>query len=154
MQTNWHEMMEQSILADFLSPSNLKQVVSCAEIVDLQAGEYLFREGQENCKVFVVHNGQVDLTMTVPGRGPTRILTLGPNDIVAWSAVLGAGVMTSSAECTEPTRLIAIDGKSTLNTIESDPKFGCEFMRMMATALAKRLLATRLQMLDLFAQNS
>jgi CRP/FNR family transcriptional regulator, cyclic AMP receptor protein len=154
MHADCYHKMEQSILGDFLSPSNLKLLISNSESVELSRGEYLFREGQKNCKVFVILDGQVDLTMTVPGRGPTRILTLGPGELVAWSAVLGEGIMTSSAICIERASLIAIDCKLILDRIESDSRFGCEFMKMMATALAKRLLATRLQMLDLFAPNA
>jgi CRP-like cAMP-binding protein len=146
--------MEQTILGEFLSPANLKRLISHSEPVDLRPGEFLFREGQQNRKVFVVLEGQLDLTMTVPGRGPTRILTLGPGEIVAWSAILGEGIMTSSAVCVESAQLIAVDCKTMLDAIESDSKFGCEFMKMMASALAKRLLATRLQMLDLFAPNA
>ncbi len=153
MQSEWRSRLVQTIFGDFLSHANLTKLVSIAEFVELQAGHYLFREGQQNHKVFVLLEGHLDLTMTVPGRGPTRILTLGPGELVAWSAILGEGIMTSSAICVERAQLIAVDCKSVLEMIESDSEFGCEFMKMTATALAKRLLATRLQMLDLFAPN-
>ncbi len=154
MQSEWLGRLEQTIFGDFLSPANLMKLVSIAEFKELQSGQYLFREGQENHRVFVLLEGQLDLTMTVPGRGPTRILTLGPSELVAWSAILGEGIMTSSAICVEPAQLIAVDCQSVLEMIRTDSEFGCEFMKMMASALAKRLLATRLQMLDLFAPNN
>ena len=109
MQSEWRGRLEQTIFGDFLSPANLMKLVSIAEFIELQSGQYLFREGQENHKVFVLLEGQLDLTMTVPGRGPTRILTLGPGELVAWSAILGEGIMTSSANCVEPAQLIAAD---------------------------------------------
>lgn len=151
MQTDSPIDLAKTILGDFLSSSNLKQLVSSSAEVKLSPGEFLFREGQENRSIFVLMDGVLDLTMTVPGRGPVRILTLGRGDLVAWSAVLGEGIMTSSAMCVEAANLIAIDGKTVLEKMESDYKFGFEFMKMIATALATRLLATRLQMLDLFA---
>jgi CRP-like cAMP-binding protein len=150
MQTDSQVDLAKTILGDFLSSSSLKQLVSSSTALKLSPGEFQFREGQENSSVYVLIDGVLDLTMTVPGRGPVRILTLGRGDLVAWSAVLGEGIMTSSAVCVEAANLIAIDSKSVLEKMESDSKFGFEFMKMMATALAKRLLATRLQMLDLF----
>jgi hypothetical protein len=62
--------------------------------------------------------------------------------------------MSSSALCVDRSHLIAVNYQSILNRIESDSVFGFEFMKMMATALSKRLLATRLQLLDLFAPNT
>ncbi len=154
MQSPWHDRLQQTIIGDFLSAENIATLLSHSRFVELRPGQYLFREGQENHNFFVLLEGQLDLTMIVPGRGPTRILTLGPGELVAWSAVLGEGIMTSSAICVEHAQLIAVDCKSILDEIASDSGFGCEFMKMMATALAKRLLATRLQMLDLFAPNT
>jgi CRP/FNR family transcriptional regulator, cyclic AMP receptor protein len=154
MQSDWRDRLKQTIFGEFLSPSSIVELISISEFMELQPRQYLFREGQENRKVFVLFEGQLDLTMTVPGRGPTRILTLGPGELIAWSAVLGEGIMTSSAICIEPSQLIAVDCTSVLAMIKADSQFGYEFMRMMATALAKRLLATRLQMLDLFAPNT
>lgn len=153
MHTIQISSLDKSILAEFLTQANLKLLLARSNSVQLKPGEFLFREGQKNCNVFILLDGQLDLTMTVPGRGPTTILTLGPGDLVAWSAVLGDGVMTSSARCVQAAHLIAIDCQHLLDCIESDSRFGYEFMKMMATALGKRLVATRLQLLDLFSSN-
>lgn len=154
MEAQRQNRMEQTILGEFLSLANLIALDSCSENIHLRQGEYLFREGQANNRVYVLLDGQLDLTMTIPGRGAKRIMTLGPGDLVAWSALLGEGIMTCSAVCVENAQLIAIDSTSISKMIESDPRFGVEFMEMLASALAKRLLATRLQMLDLFASNT
>lgn len=154
MHMDRHDDLTKTILGDFLSPVNIKLLVTASHSVTLSPGEYLFREGQDNHLVFLLLDGQLDLTMTIPGRGPVRILSLGPGDLVAWSAVLGQGIMTSSAYCVAAASLIAIDGRFVQEQMELDPHLGSSFMRMMATALAKRLLATRLQLLDLFAVSS
>lgn len=146
--------IEQSIFGEFLSPSSLAALNSISDTIEMQPGDYLFREGQENRTVYTLLKGQLDLAMTVPGRGPTRILTLGRGDLVAWSAVLGDGIMTASAVCVEAAQLSSVDCKLLMNMIESNPTLGIEFMKMMATGLSKRLLATRLQLLDLFASNT
>jgi CRP-like cAMP-binding protein len=145
--------VERTIFGEHLSSKNLVALMSIAEFVELEAGEYLFREGEENHNVYVLLDGQLDLTMTVPGRGAQRILSLGTGELVAWSAVLGSGIMTCSAICMQSAQLIAINSKAIESMLQVDHEFGFEFMKMTASALAKRLTATRLQLLDLFAPN-
>lgn len=151
MQGTWRLTLDQSILGQHLSPANLRALVEVGRWLEYDAGTYLFREGEHNHDVAFLLEGRVDLSMTVPGRGPCRILTLGPGDLVAWSAVVRDGTMSCSARCIEQVELIAISRTDLDAMMEADPRFGYEFMEMMATALAKRLLATRLQLLDLFA---
>ena len=62
--------------------------------------------------------------------------------------------MSCSARCIDDVKLVAISGTDLDAMMEADSRFGYEFMRMMATALTKRLIATRLQLLDLFAHHT
>jgi CRP-like cAMP-binding protein len=62
--------------------------------------------------------------------------------------------MTCSALCVQHSRLIAIDARLVLDRMQSDHEFGYQFMRLLSMALAQRLTATRLQLLDLFAPAS
>lgn len=132
------------------APESLVAVSRLAEYRAAKAGEVLFREGQVHPFFYLIISGQVILEMCIPAKFCTRILTLGSGDIVAWSALLGAGRMTATATCQEPTELIVVDGPKLRALCETDHDLGYQVMREMASALSKRLLATRLQMLDLF----
>jgi CRP-like cAMP-binding protein len=151
MQGTWRPTLDRSILGEHLSPGNLEALLEVGRWLEFDAGTYLFREGEHNRDVFFLLEGRVDLSMTVPGRGARRILTLGPGDLIAWSAIVRDGTMSCSAQCIDDVRLIAISGKDLDALIAADPRFGYEFMRMLAAALTQRLIATRLQLLDLFA---
>ncbi|MBX3422281.1 MAG: cyclic nucleotide-binding domain-containing protein [Pirellulaceae bacterium] len=154
MHNKFRERMDKTIFGEHLSPQNLSLLAAQATAIDLDQGQYLFREGQSNHYVYVMLEGQVDLLMSVPGRGAQRILSLGDGDLVAWSAVLAAGTMTCSAVCVRPARLLALDCHTLQDLMGDNPQLGYEFMKAVATALAKRLLATRLQLLDLFVTSS
>lgn len=154
MQGAERPTLDRSILGQHLSPANLAKLAELGRWLQLDAGTYLFREGEHNRDVFFLLEGRVDLSMTVPGRGACRILTLGPGELIAWSAVLRDGTMSCSARCMDDVKLIAISGTDLDAMMEADCRFGYEFMRMMATALTKRLIATRLQLLDLFAHHA
>ena len=114
-------------------------------------GTYLFREGMDNDQLMVITIGRVALDMHVPGRGNVRIMSLGPGDVVAWSALVGGGRMTTSAVALEDTQVITIRAADVLSLCQSDAVFGYHVMHRLAQALANRLVATRLQLLDLFA---
>ena len=132
----------------------LEAIAGSATLCDFPAGTVLFREGAQNDKLMIVAAGRVALDVRVPGRGDVRILSLGPGDMLAWSALIGGGRMTTSAVTLQDTRLVAIPAAEAIALCESDPSFGYNLMRQVALALANRLVATRLQLLDLFADTA
>ncbi|MGD9644922.1 MAG: Crp/Fnr family transcriptional regulator [Pirellulales bacterium] len=138
--------------AERLSPTGVAQLAACASERAVPAGEVLFREGGQNDDLMFVRSGGVALDMQVPRRGNVRILSLGPGDLLAWSAVLGQGKMTASATVLEPARLFVIPASQFEAICHADPQLGYHLMREAARALANRLVATRLQLLDLFAE--
>lgn len=151
MSTDPNPQFDQTSFGAALSPRGRTVLRELARPIKLNPGQILFREGVENPFLYVIVQGHVDLAMTVPGRGAVRILTLGPGDVAAWSAVVGDRCMTCTAQAVEHTELLAISSEPLNERMARDHEFGFEFMRAIASALAKRLTATRLQMLDLFS---
>lgn len=125
-----------------------------ASNVRFPAGCEIFREGSENRTLFVLHRGWVALEMFVPRRGRVRILTLGPGEMLNWSAVVGSGQMTATAIAVTDVEAIAIPSDRLANCCDEDREFGYHVMRRLAESLAQRLLATRLQLLDVFLEES
>jgi CRP/FNR family transcriptional regulator, cyclic AMP receptor protein len=143
--------VEQLDLHRHLSQRTLAQLISVARVVEWPAATFLFREGQQHDGVYLLVSGKLELAMTIPGRGRQRILTVGPGELVAWSSVLGEGRMTCDAQCMTDARLLRLTSGELSALAAADPLFGYEFIKLMAAGLAKRLTATRLQMLDLFS---
>jgi CRP/FNR family cyclic AMP-dependent transcriptional regulator len=133
-----------------LSDTTAGKLASLLSQREFAAGKIIFEEGADNPWLYFILSGEVGLEMCVPARGCTRILTLGPGDLLAWSALLGEGRMTATAIALSPTRVLAASGQEVRSLCDSDSVFGYEFMREMAAALSKRLVATRLQLLDLY----
>lgn len=148
------DALQESTFAATLSGELTRSLADGASWKQLAAGHVLFREGQPSDAFYVVHRGHVALDMTLPGRGPTRLLTVGPGEIVAWSALVGDGRMTTSATAVDDVEVIQLSGAALLRRCETEPQLGYRVMRQLAAALAKRLLATRLQMLDLFSADA
>jgi len=131
------------------SESMLRQLAQLVEHRPYSAGAVLFHEGAQGDELFVLQYGKVQLQMRVPGRGSIPILTLGPGQLVAWSSVLGNGEMTTSATALEETSAFVLPASKLKELFEQDHEFGYRFMEQLASALARRLVATRLQLLDL-----
>ena len=82
--------------------------------------------------------------------GCKRILTLGAGEMLGWSPVLKQQRLTATARALSDIQTVELDAAQVLAFCESEPRFGYEFMRRTSLALAKRLNATRLQLLDVF----
>lgn len=150
----WDAKFQQTIVGDYLSIDQRTKLCHVAKLVECRIGELLFREGGHSDCSYVLLHGQLDLLMKVPGRGDQRILTVGPGDFLAWSSVLGDGTMTCSALCRTDCQLFSLHAASLKSLLETDHELGYQFMRMLSGGLSHRLMATRLQMLDLFAPNN
>ena len=146
---SWRESLQKLPFGAELPQASLDRLAEIGELHEFKLGSLLFREGNESRQCFLILEGHVALEMYVPGRGQVRILTLGPGDLLAWSALFG-GRMTTSALSLESTRLIAVPADRLEMLCRENPEFGYHWMRAVAIAMSQRLLATRLQLLDLF----
>jgi CRP/FNR family cyclic AMP-dependent transcriptional regulator len=128
----------------------LPQIASVAQSSSFSPGVTLFAEGHRHPHFHLITDGHIRLEMFVPSRGRLPILTAGPGDVIGWSALIGDSTMTSTAVALETVRTLAFAGEQLKQLCEADHEIGYHVMRQLATALSRRLLATRLQMLDLF----
>jgi len=126
------------------------ELASIARMVEFQTGSIIFRQGEVTSMLHLVVAGDVSLEICAPGVGCKKILTIGPGELLGWSPVLGQDRMTATARSVSTVRAIELNGSEVLAICERNPRFGYQFMRRAALALAKRLSATRLQLLDVF----
>lgn len=129
---------------------HLKRIAEIAEGQNVASGTVVFREGDTCAYVYIVREGRVSLEIRVPGRGPVQVQTVGSGELLGWSPVLESGPMTATARSVTPSRLIALHVPQLLAVCKHDPPLGAELMRRTAQALAQRLKATRLQLLDVY----
>lgn len=125
----------------------LRRLVSLGEFRDYEAGENIFLEGVSSEEIFLLAEGYVSLETSIPGQEPMRVQKVGPGELLGWSPILGMGVMTASARTLLPCRVLAVNAGRILALADEDPKFVLEFMKRTAITLARRLSATRLQVL-------
>ncbi len=128
----------------------LQELAAVAKLQEFPAGKVIFRTGEPATHIYLIISGNVSLEICSPGLGCKRILTAGEGDLVGWSPVLEQIQLTATARTISDTHTVAISGGQVITLCEHDPRFGYVFMRRAALALAKRLNATRMQLLDLY----
>lgn len=137
-----------------LSKNVRRELAKIAFLRRFSIGEVLCREGESTPELFLIVSGHAALDMFVPGRGQVRLLTLGPGEILAWSAVVGNHGATATGVATEEVRAIVFPAGALRVLCETNHNVGYEVMRELARAISRRLVATRLQSLDLFEEQS
>jgi len=132
---------------------HFQKLVSIAHLCRFEAGQEIFHEGSKEDFLYVVIEGRVAIEITIPGRGRVRILTAEAMDEVGWSSVTPVvRQRTAGARAVLPSRLAAFDAEALRKLCDEDYELGYLVMRRLANVVAGRLLTTRLQLLDMFAQ--
>lgn len=135
-----------------IPPQHQTQLQSLFSHKHFSPGDVLFRESEEHDQVYILIDGHVRLEMVVRERGRVPLLTVGRSDFLGWSPLFGGRRMTATAIAIEPTSALSISGEALRLACEANHELGYHVMRQVALALSDRLLATRLQLLDLFCE--
>jgi CRP-like cAMP-binding protein len=128
----------------------LEQIAEVAQLVEFPVGKVIFREGEPLAHFFLIVSGSVSLEICAPGVGCKRIHTVTDGDILGISPVLEQARLTATARTLSSTVAVQFNAGQVLTMCEHNPRFGYEFMRRAALALAMRLSGTRLQLMDVF----
>jgi CRP-like cAMP-binding protein len=144
------ERLEEVEFLHDIALSYLKQIAPLAEVKEYRPNTFIFREGDVGRFIYLVADGHVALEVGVPGQGAVQIDTVGVGELLGWSPVLGTGPMTASARTVTPCQLIALDAARLSALCARNPTFGMEFIRRMASVLARRLSSTRMQLVDFY----
>jgi CRP-like cAMP-binding protein len=127
-----------------------RRLFAAGEIRSYQPGDLLFFEGQSSKNIFLLADGQVVLETSIPGQDVIPFQTVEAGELLGWSPVLGLGVMSATARAITPCHALALNASRILELADEDPKFVLEFLRRVAITLARRLNATRLQVLEAY----
>ena len=126
-------------------------LVGCGANVRFHPGTYIFKEGEEANEFYLIRSGRVALEIFAPQHKPVAIETLEEGDILGWSWLLPPYLWKFHAHAIQDTRAIALDGKCLRTKCEQNHDLGYEVLKRFAQIMERRLEATRLQLLDVYA---
>jgi CRP-like cAMP-binding protein len=126
-------------------------LTGCAANVRFHPGTYIFKEGEEANEFYLIRSGKVALELFAPQHKPIAVETLEDGDILGWSWLLPPYLWKFHAHAVTDTRAIALDGKCLRTKCEQNHDLGYEVLKRFAQIMERRLEATRLQLLDVYA---
>jgi len=133
-----------------LSEGSVERLADMAREYESPARARLLREGDETKELSVLVDGRVALTEHVAGRGSVTLMTVEPGDVFGWSALITPFKATSTVVSLEPVQVIAFDAASLREEVRSSCELASGIYPRLLEALARRLGATRQQLLDLY----
>lgn len=152
METLQRYLAEHPFFKD-LAHEHLQLITGCASNVRFEAGQFIFREGEEADNFYVVRHGKIALEVFVPNKGPVVIQTIDEGDVLGWSWVVPPYHWHFDARAYSLTRAIALDGKCLRQKCEDDHDLGYELLKRFTGIMTERLQATRMQLLDLYGNS-
>ena len=135
----------------------LDELVRCTiGVVNWQPDQVIFREGQKADRFYLILRGDVALEIHSPGRQPRIIQTVNGGEVLGWSWIFAPFRWTFDARALTPTEAIELDGEMLRG--DTGPEIDIEYRFMLMAKFAKlivdRLQATRLQLMDMYANRT
>ena len=128
------------------------QLAGLAKMTSFAAGSIVLHEGGPVDSLGTVVDGRLAIRLKVPGRDVVTVLTVEAGDLIGWSALVPPHRATSTIVALEPTTVVAFEGSRLRAALDADPGLAAAVLPRVLEAVARRLNATRTQLLDLFAR--
>jgi CRP-like cAMP-binding protein len=137
--------LEQAKLFRELSPDVLARIRRLARVQEHVAGDTIFSEGDPAQDLYILREGSVELSYTLP-QDPTteiRITRIAPGETFAWSALARGGTMSAHALSLVPSSAYVISAERLHGLFAEHPEAGYEVMSRLAREILERLRETR-----------
>jgi CRP-like cAMP-binding protein len=126
------------------------RIAMTGAVVGLQEGTIVIREGRPCEAMGIVLDGRIAIRLGLPPHPEQTILTVDRGDVFGWSATLPGALASSTCVAVTSARVILFEAVALQTALESDPELAAVVYRQLLTCVARRLAATRLQLLDLY----
>jgi CRP/FNR family cyclic AMP-dependent transcriptional regulator len=147
--TDAAELATHPLLAD-LPTDALRLLGPHARPCYFPTGHRIFVEDRPADRFWLLGGGRVALDLHPPGRGTLVVETLGAGDLLGWSWLCPPYRWRFGATAVLPTPALEFDGRAVRDLCEEHPEVGYPLARRVLAALADRVHASRVRLLDLY----
>ena len=144
------DILEEHPLFSDLDPRYIQLATERASDVRFNAGELIFREGDQADNFYLILQGRIALELSAPGRGNLTIQTLEDGEILGYSWLIPPHYYKFDGRAVTATHAIILDGAWLRAKCEEDHELGYQLMSRIASILGHSLAATRLRLLDMY----
>ena len=126
-------------------------IAGCATNHRFATDTYLFHADDPADRFYLLRAGEVSIELAMPGRKRLAIQTLHAGSIVGATWILPPYRWRFDARATSDVRAVGIDADCLRGKCDDNPALGYEVFKRFLPVIADRLVATRMQLLDLYA---
>ena len=137
-----------------LDPRYLQLTAACAWDVHFNAGDLIFREGDQANNFYLIRQGKIALELSAPGRGSLTVQTLEDGEILGYSWLIPPHYYKFDGRAVTATHAIILDGAWLRAKCEEDHELGYQLMSRFALILGHSLAATRFRLLDVYGSGA
>jgi CRP/FNR family transcriptional regulator, cyclic AMP receptor protein len=130
----------------------MRLLAGCASNVHFAAGKFIFGEGEEASRFYVIRHGRVALELHSPARGPLVIDSIDQGDVLGWSWLIPPYRSFCDARAVTPVSATALDGACLRGKCEANPELGYQLLKRVSAVMYQRLQSTRVRLLDLYGK--
>jgi CRP/FNR family cyclic AMP-dependent transcriptional regulator len=132
-----------------LSPGSRARLAGIGRDYAAPGGAHLLRKGDETREFSILVHGRAALGADVRTHGSGAAMIIEPGDVFGWTALLPPFRATTSVVALEPVRVLAFDAARLRAAVRSDAELAAGVYEQVLEAVARRLLATQRQLMDL-----
>jgi len=140
--------VEECELFRGLSSEFLERIKSTIVEREFDPDETIFEEGDDANELFILAQGEVELSYTLPNdrKVSIGITKVAPGELFGWSAAAGGKRLTAKACSASDSCVYAIDARRFHELLGADPKTGYTLMCRIAQLARLRMRDTRFQL--------
>jgi len=136
------ELFAKSGIFGQLDDEEVEGVAELCDVIELKAGEYVFREGDEGDRLFIVDTGEIRISRVVPGTGEEAITVLKRGACFGEMSVLDHSERSTDAIVNTSCRLVSISKTNFEMLLGSNQVLANKILWSVVRMLCQRLRMT------------
>jgi CRP-like cAMP-binding protein len=130
--------------------SHVDFIAGCAENRRFKAGQFMMLMGKDAQEFYMIRSGRVAVEMDA-GNRTYNVQTIGEGGIIGWSWLHPPLSTRYDVRVIEDVSAFAFNAQCVREKCEADHEFGFNITRRFMKLVIERLMATRVQLAELYA---
>jgi CRP-like cAMP-binding protein len=135
-------LFAQATIFQDLDEDEIEGVAEVCQIVELKYGEYVFREGDEGDRLYIIAKGEVRISRDVPGTGEEALAVLKRGACFGEMSVFDRSTRSTDAIVHSRCTLLTITRADFVAMLDSDRDLAYKLLWSVVRTLCHRLRAT------------
>jgi serine/threonine protein phosphatase PrpC/CRP-like cAMP-binding protein len=131
------ETIRNMPLFKFLNYKELVRIMNITEMVDVEVGDPIIKEGEEGEELYIILQGKVKVH-----KGETEIVGLKTGDHFGEMALIDKAKRSADVSALEPTRLLKVSRNDFFQIIRNEPPLATKLLWSFLQVLSERLRTT------------